>query len=708
MTERTARRLAHGLWLGTMGGWLTGIALALAEGAANGVPSLLIGLPIVLYSSLGALVARRRPDNPIGWLFGLVALSLSLTALGLGYAQSGLGGRPGTGTLPGAAVAAWIGVLGPFTVLPWALPTFLVLFPDGRLPSRPWRLAVAAAAVGGAFTVVGVLGTVEGHSGTLGLTPPDVVARLPGIDLFTGIGLAVAFVVGFGGELALIRRFRSASADDRQPLRLLVVMIAAMGAASLTAVGIAVASQGANWGWFGWILAVLVDGFGILIGIPVATAAAVLTYGLYDVGVVVKKTVVYGLLVALFVLLIGLVSLLLSPLALVGTSDAGGEGGGNELVARLATAASVLLLALILALRPAKRLARRLVFGKRATPYEAMAEFSERLGETYATDDVLPRMAEIVRASTGADVARVWLHVGGEFRPVAASPGTAPWVESIASHGDALLEISGLRTFPVRHRGELLGALTVAMPAAEPLSKTGEQLVTDLASQAGLVLRNVRLIEELQESRHRIVTAQDERARKLERDIHDGAQQQLVALSVKLGLAERLVERDPEKLTTLLGELRADATEALDTLRDLARGIYPPLLADRGLAVAIEAQARKGTIPVSLEPNGLGRYAPEIEAAVYFCCLEALQNVGKYANARAVRVRLGRANGDLVFEVTDDGIGFDTSAGHPGTGLQGMQDRLAAIGGTVVVQSTPGIGTTVTGSVPTHPLDGVP
>ena len=705
MTERTARRIAHGLWLGTVGGWLAGMALALPEGAENAVPSLLIGIPIALYASLGALVARRRPDNPIGWLFGAVALSLALTVLGLGYAQSGLGGRPGTGTLPGAAVAAWLGVLGPFTILPWALPTFLVLFPDGRLPSRPWRLAVAAAAVGGAFTVVGVLGTVRGHSGTLGLTPPNVAARLPGIDLFTGIGLAVAFVAGFGGVLALIRRFRSASADDRQPLRLLVVMIAAMGVASLTAVGIAVASQGGEWGWFGWIFAVFVDGFGILIGIPVATAAAVLTFGLYDVGVVVKKTVVYGLLVALFVLLIGLVSLLFSPLALVGTSDA---GGGKQVVARVATAASVLALALVLAFRPAKRLARRLVFGKRATPYEAMAEFSERLGETYATDDVLPRMAEIVRASTGADIARVWLHLGSELRPVAAAPSGAPSAGSIALHGEGLPEISGHRTFPVRHRGELLGALTVAMPAAEPLSKNGEQLVTDLASQAGLVLRNVRLIEELQESRRRIVTAQDERARKLERDIHDGAQQQLVALSVKLGLAEHLVARDPQKVGVLLGELKADATAALDTLRDLARGIYPPLLADKGLAAAIEAQARKGTIPVRIERDGLGRYAPEIETAVYFCCLEALQNVGKYANARSVRVRLGRANDDLVFDVTDDGVGFDASTDHGGTGLQGMQDRLAAVGGTLAVRSTPGIGTTVAGRVPAHPQDGAP
>jgi signal transduction histidine kinase len=511
----------------------------------------------------------------------------------------------------------------------------------------------------------------------------------------------------FAGFGALVLRFRSATDEGRQPLRLLVVMIGSMAVATTIALAATFGSGGADWAWIPFVLASLVDAFGVFIGIPVATAAAVLTYGLYDVGVVMKKTVVYVVLVVFFVILLGLLSLMLSPLAFIGTEGTGGSARGEVVGARIVTGAAVFALVLVFTFRPVKRLARRLVYGQRATRYQAMAQFSERLGDAYSTEDVLPRMAEIVRASTGADVARVWLHVGRELRPVASAPSSAPPATTIEAAPDEISAIDGLRTFPVRDRGELLGALTLAMPAAEPLSKDGEKLVTDLASQAGLVLRNVRLIEELQESRRRIVAAQDERARKLERDIHDGAQQQLVALSVKLGLVERLMSRDPEKTKALIDELKADATDALDTLRDLARGIYPPLLADQGLAAALEAHARKVSVPVTVEPNGVGRYPAEIEAAVYFCCLEALQNVGKYANARAVRVRLGRANGDLVFEVTDDGIGFDTSAGHAGTGLQGMQDRLAAIGGTLVVQSTPGIGTTVTGSVPTHPLDGV-
>jgi signal transduction histidine kinase len=352
-----------------------------------------------------------------------------------------------------------------------------------------------------------------------------------------------------------------------------------------------------------------------------------------------------------------------------------------------------------------KRLARRLVYGRRSTRYEAMAEFSERLGDAYSTEDVLPRMAEIVRASTGADVAQVWLHVRGEIRPVASSPSDTPMGAAIGAGPDELPPFEGRRAFPVRDRGELLGALTVSMPAAEPLSKDGEQLVIDLASQAGLVLRNVRLIEELQESRRRIVTAQDERARKLERDIHDGAQQQLVALSVKLGLAEHLAPRDADKTTALLAELKSDASDALENVRDLARGIYPPVLADHGLPAALEAQARKAPIPVRLDTNGSGRYPSEIEAAVYFCCLEALQNIAKYADAHDATIRLGRSNGDLTFEVEDDGRGFDQGT-VSGSGLTNMRDRVEAVGGTFVVSSVPGSGTTVGGRIPVSPGEG--
>jgi signal transduction histidine kinase len=196
------------------------------------------------------------------------------------------------------------------------------------------------------------------------------------------------------------------------------------------------------------------------------------------------------------------------------------------------------------------------------------------------------------------------------------------------------------------------------------------------------------------------VAAQDEERRRIERNLHDGAQQQLVALAVKQRLAATLMKRDPAKAAAMIEELQADTTEALGNLRDLARGIYPPLLADQGLAAALDAQARKAAVPVTVEANGVGRYPQDAETAVYFCCLEALQNVAKYAHASHAVVRLSAPDGLLTFAVSDDGDGFDPNRTSLGTGVQGMIDRLDAIGGSLEVHSEPGKGTTITGHIP--------
>jgi signal transduction histidine kinase len=262
--------------------------------------------------------------------------------------------------------------------------------------------------------------------------------------------------------------------------------------------------------------------------------------------------------------------------------------------------------------------------------------------------------------------------------------------------------------FEVRDQGELLGALTVEMPANDPMNPVREKLGHDLASQAGLVLRNVRLIEELRASRQRLVAAQDEERRKIERNLHDGAQQQLIALAIKVNLAQSLAEKDGAKTAAMLDDVKTELQDSVETLRDLARGIYPPLLADQGLAVALDAQAKKAALPTTVAANGLGRYTQEIEAAVYFCTLEALQNIAKYANATHAQVHLGANDGHLEFEITDDGAGFDTSSTTYGTGMQGMADRLDAIGGMLTVASELGKGTTVTGRVSAQPVAGVP
>jgi signal transduction histidine kinase len=330
----------------------------------------------------------------------------------------------------------------------------------------------------------------------------------------------------------------------------------------------------------------------------------------------------------------------------------------------------------------------------------------------YATEDLLPRMARILAEGTGAKEARVWLTVGAELKAEASWPadGLLPTVQ--LSNGELPQIPDASMVLPVHHRGELLGALSLTKPAGERLTPAEEHLARDLASGAGLVLRNVRLTDELlarlddlRASRQRIVAAQDEERRRLERNIHDGSQQQLVALAVKIRLARSLLARDPERSTTMLTEAEAEASQALEDLRDLARGIYPPLLADQGLVSALEAQARRASVRVSVEADRIGRYGQDVEAAVYFCVLEALQNAAKYANASSVAIRL-RDHGDrLEFDVQDDGRGFDRANTSYGTGLHGMADRLSALGGELDVRSAPGEGTSVTGRVPVRSLE---
>ena len=432
--------------------------------------------------------------------------------------------------------------------------------------------------------------------------------------------------------------------------------------------------------------------FILALGIPAACAVAILKYRLYDLDVVVRKTVVFGCL-AVFITVV--------YAAIVGVVGALIGSRSNALASF--AAAAVLAVAFAPARDRARRLADRLVYGARATPYEVLTEFSSRMATTYSDTDVLDRMAEIVGTAVGATTARVWLRLGGEVRTEASWPDGLEPPSALPLIGDGLPEFPDQSAFEVRHKGELLGALTVDLPASDPMNHAKEKLVADLAAQAGLVLRNVRLIEELRASRHRLVSAQDEERRRLERDIHDGAQQQLVALSVKLGLAESLVERDPAKARELMAALKSESSEALDNLRDLARGIYPPLLAAEGLTRALVAQARKSPLPVVVEADGVGRFDQNVEATVYFCTLEAMQNVAKYAHATRAMVRLMASDGHLTFEVSDDGEGFDPSVMGYGTGLQGMADRLDAIGGILDVASAPTAGTTIIGTLPTTP-----
>jgi signal transduction histidine kinase len=207
-------------------------------------------------------------------------------------------------------------------------------------------------------------------------------------------------------------------------------------------------------------------------------------------------------------------------------------------------------------------------------------------------------------------------------------------------------------------------------------------------------------LTELRESRARILAAADDERRRIERDLHDGGQQRLVALRIRLELAEEMMCEDPARARSMFHRLGGEVDAALDELRSLAAGVYPSLLAARGLYDALRTAALQSPLPASLDVDGSDRYSDEIETAAYFCCIEALQNVAKHApDASSISIAL-RRNGDLRFEVRDDGPGFVVGQVAPGNGLMNMRDRMAAVGGELDIHSSPGAGTTVVGTIP--------
>jgi signal transduction histidine kinase len=678
MTQRTASRIAWSLCgvavLAIVAGFVLQ-SISPQESLPPGVRSSLterldsltnLGLPVI-----GALVASRRPKIALGWLFLLAGLGLGVSTFGQAYAAYALLVDPGS--LPAPYAVAWVSNWS-WTLGVGALPFLLLLFPTGTLHSRRWRLAFwGAAFCSSVLFLTAMIGSailwsqpfLEGAS-----FDPLVEAVLIGA-VYATLGFSVL------GVVSQLRRFRRARGEERQQLKWFV-----------TAAAVFVAVLVVESIFESLALTPLLSL--ATLGLYAAIGIAILKYRLYDIDIVINKTLVFGALAAFFTAVY--MAVVVGIGALVGAR-------ANTFLTIVAA------VAIAVAFHPvrewARHLANRLVYGRRATPYEVLSQFSERIAGTYAVEEILPRLAGILGEGTGAARAEIWLRVGREARLAASWPEGDDSRAALPLAGEALTEIPGAsRAVGVRHQGELLGALAIAKPPSEPVTPTDDKLLSDLAAQAGLVLRNVRLIEELRASRQRIVAAQDEERRRIERNIHDGAQQQLVSLSVKLALVRAMARKDLERADSMLEELQSEAGEALDDLRDLARGIYPPLLADQGLLAALEAQTRKAPLPVQIQADGIQRYPQEAEAAVYFCCLEALQNVAKYAEASRATVALIGEDDQIVFSVQDDGIGFDPEQTPSGSGLANMADRLAALGGVLVITSRPGHGTTITGRVP--------
>jgi signal transduction histidine kinase len=410
-------------------------------------------------------------------------------------------------------------------------------------------------------------------------------------------------------------------------------------------------------------------------------------------------------------------------------------------VLALSLAAAAGAAALILPTRRwASRLTRGLAMGEAPGSIAALRGFPSRMTRAVPMDELLQQLVELARDAFGLRSAEMWQLRDGRLEvtatvphrsrpPVAVTPAQLPALSRSGLAGGSFVELwlpgladgrsaADLRVTPVLHAGELLGVLALEFePEADALRPSDETIVVELARQVGLALHNVELDnalqaslddvraanDELRRSRARIVAAGDAERRKLERNLHDGAQQHLVALAVNLRLVRDIVADDPDGAGEMLGMLADSVKDTIEELRALAHGIYPPLLVDSGLGEALRAAASRSPLDVEVEAAGVGRQSAEVEAAIYFCCLEAMQNAAKHAPESHVVLRIVEDDERVSFRVADDGPGFDPATAVAGHGYTNMSDRLGAIGGEVTWASAPGQGSTISGWVPAAP-----
>ncbi len=645
----------------------------------------------VVAVGLGAMVWMVVPAqnrNRVVWISALAATTTGLVPLltAAFYQVFSSLGMPGPvwsavpAELPlglallGTAInSIWMGAL--------LVPTLVVIhLPDGRLPSTRWQWLVRAVWGFWALAVAGFAwGTRPSATATYGST--QQVEILSGLSTqsviavgYLGVGLMIPLCVA-----GMVIRFRRSAGVARQQLRWVAWGASIAGPLLVTAIAYETVGR-IDLAQILLVLAlvILVASFGVAIG----------KYRLYDVDVVINRTVVFAVLA-------GFVAVMYATITVGLGSIIGSTGEGWAPI----VATAVVALAFEPVRHVAQRWANRLAYGHRASPYEVLADLTGRLTGSGEGESILDRMAALVVDGTGAAEAIVWLGEPGEMTPVAAT-GTMP-------PSDRGVDLKAESVFSVIHDGVVVGALEVIKPRGSALSSQERALMNDLSGSAGAVFGYQRLNEtlalkalEIEESRRRLVEAEDLERRRLEQELNEGAQQLILALKVNIGLAQRAAsEYEAPALIALLSSLADETQAALDEVRNLAKGIYPPVLESDGLGPAVSALASGAPVDVDVSRDGIDRYSPDIEAAVYFDIAEALTNAVKHA-APPIRIVLGEDNGLLRFSVSDSGPGFDLEAAGGGSGLENLFDRVDAIGGRLEIISSPGGGTEVVGEIP--------
>jgi signal transduction histidine kinase len=677
------------------------IAAAGLRAPAGGLPAAVaVAFALTIAWAAAGVVAARAAEPTAHWLIAVGALTAAVALTAARIAGQRPAGLPGDQHEAARVVAT---LAGPLVI---AISFHLLIaLPDGRLGRPARRIVVGLGYACATGTGLALAITAEPFPLTAGalIWPLAVLCALPATRL----------------------RYLVAAGHDKERMQWL-------GTGLVVAASVALICEVLHLlvGWPGPAGAVAASATAAVpLGLALAECPPLAPHG--------GRVFVHALSAAGSSAVVAAIYLLF----VLGLGKAPANSADREILGLSILAAAVAAIGYLPARTRLAAFATTFVYGTRGAPDEALRTFGSRMTRAVAMDELLLQLAESLRKTMGLACAEIYTCAGGVLdrtvsvpdagpksivladreRPVVARAGVSGsawasvWLPALLSGR----EQAQLRVAPISHAGELLGLIVVERPSrADAFTAEDDRVLTELARQAGLAFHNASLdsalqatldalrrqADELRESRARIVASGDAERRRVERDLHDGAQQHLVALAISLRLARDIVADDPAGAGEMLNQMADDVQLTIKELRELAHGIYPPLLADNGLGDALRAAASRHPLTVRVEvADDVGRYSAEVEAAIYFSCLEALQNAAKHAGGAAVDLRLWTESGGLLFSVADDGPGFDPAAARGGHGFVNMADRLGAIGGTIRWDSRPGHGAKISGSVPLVP-----
>ena len=634
---------------------------------------LIFGVGMLAFGLVGAFIIAKVPGNRIGWVFAVIGILgpfSSFQQMALGWLESGV--NPDVVAIFQIIAGAGWSVF--FLCLLVLIPLW---YPSGRAINRYVGSVAVVATLGWIMLVLGEIGgatvgilvdeSLLGDDAWLQIANPVASWPVPDSSLFDLGWFLLMISIPVAVTSMVVRRVKSRGVERLQMKWLLFSEGLVVGYVVL----VAVFEEQLDPVGPGVQLALNLLLGALVLAVPISVGVAITKHRLYDIDVVISKTVTYGVLA---VFITGVYALIV-----VGIGSLVGSGDEPNLMLSIAAVAIV-----AVAFEPLRnrlqRWANRLVFGHRATPYEVLSRATARFAGSDSPEEALKQVTQLVVDGTGAAEAVLWIRVGGNLQPRVATPPTAiEGLIGVSMTRDDLPELRADAATPVRHRGEVLGALSISKAPGESVTSVDDKMLHDIASSAGLLVRNISLNAELAEraeqlrvSRRRLVAAHDAERHRLERDLHDGAQQQVVAVKVKLGVARTLAEREgvPD-VESLVSSLAATTQEAVDSMRAVAHGIYPPLLEAEGLEAALSAAIRALPIRVDLDSDEVGRYERSVEESLYFCSVETMTRAVD-GGATWARIEMRETSDSVRFTVRHDGEVGD---------LVSVGDRVEAFGG---------------------------